>query len=72
MTLLEYLQESPPLQRSPLRIIPYGGPSEVPAVMRRTLCAGYASGVSPEQLAKVYELPYEWVCLFVLTPEGFA
>jgi hypothetical protein len=71
MTLLEYLQTpAPPPTR--LRIIPYGDPSEVPTLLRRTLCVGYASGVSPEQLAKVYELPFEWVCLFVLTPEGFA
>jgi hypothetical protein len=50
----------------------YASPEDVPLEIRRTVIERYESGVEPPELARSYELPVQWVELFVAEIEGEA
>lgn len=43
----------------------YQCPNDVPQPLRAILRQSYATGITPSQLALVFELPEQWVQLFV-------
>lgn len=50
----------------------YGCPNDVPVPLRHNLKYAHHTGLSVQNLAKIYELPVEWVELFVRDIAGNA
>jgi hypothetical protein len=48
----------PAPERTP---VTYGSYDEIPAAVRESLCAAHESGLSVEQLQKIFELPAAWI-----------
>lgn len=51
---------------------PYRTPNDVPVSLRHTLRQAHESGLTPKHLAEIFELPVEWIALFVKDPKGQA
>jgi hypothetical protein len=46
-------------------MVPYAAPSDVPVPLRQNLKLAHDSGLTVAQLSALYEMPEEWITLFV-------
>lgn len=59
---------STPSPAKPLPIEPYHQLTDVPVPLRHTIRRAHESGLTIENLVKIFDLPVEWVQRFVADP----